>query len=44
LILLAFAVNDESTVVTDLVVNDHHQLSAAEPPAGRKAILNNPSD
>ena len=31
LILLAFAVNGETTVVTDVMVDTHEQLSAAEP-------------
>jgi hypothetical protein len=37
LILLGFAVNGETTVVTDPVVDNHQQLSAAEPPAVREA-------
>ena len=36
LILLAFVVNGETTmVVIDPVVNNHQQLSAAEPPGNR---------
>jgi hypothetical protein len=44
LILLGFAINGETTIVTDPVVNSHQQLSAPQPPAGREAILNEPRD
>ena len=40
LMLLAFAVNGETTVVIDPVVDDYEQISAGEPPPVREAILN----
>ena len=44
LILLAFAVNGESAVVTHPVVDEYKQLSAAERLAVREAILDDPRD
>jgi hypothetical protein len=44
LLLLAFAVDGETTVVTDPVMGDDQQLLAAEAPAGREAILDHPRD
>ena len=44
LILLAFAVNSESPAVTQTLVGEYRQLSAAERLAVREAILDEPRD
>ena len=44
LILLAFAVNSESPAVTQTLVGEYRQLSAAERLAVREAILDEPHD
>ena len=44
LMLLAFAVNDETRVVTHTLVEEYRQLSAAERLAVREAILDDQSD
>jgi len=44
LILLAFAMNGETPVVTHTLVHEYQQLSAAQRLAVREAIINDPSD
>jgi hypothetical protein len=44
LILLAFAVNGETRVVTHPLVDEYRQLSAADRLAVREAIIDEPSD
>jgi hypothetical protein len=41
---LAFAVNGETPVVTDTLVDEYRQLPAAERLAVREAILDEPSE